>query len=399
MTPRERILAALDGRTPDRLPVDFAGTDCSTFHAAAYDPLRKALGIEPRPIRIGLLAQQAVDPDVEVLDAMGGDVQILLFHPRRWRLWDSGYGFDAEVPSEWRPETMPDGSAVVRNAAGAVTSKRAAGGLYFDPVGFPLKDAAEVSDLDRFAGLFARWDWPTVMDETPPQYAARARRVYQGTDRAVVACWRMHYLQAGQLMRGYEQFMVDLLADEPMVRGIFDRLHAAYMRRAREWLDLMADWVDVIFFTDDLGGQQAPLIGPPLYRRLIKPYWAELVGLVKGRGKRVLMHTCGAVSEFIGDLIEIGVDAVNPVQITAAGMEPARLVRDFGRDITFWGGGVSTQGTLDTASPDAVAAEVRRNLDAWRRTDRYVFTQVHNIQAGVPAANVLAAFRAAGAIA
>jgi uroporphyrinogen decarboxylase len=208
----------------------------------------------------------------------------------------------------------------------------------------------------------------------------------------VVACWRLHYLQAGQLLRGYEQFMVDLLTDEPMVRAIYDRLHAVYMARARRFLDLMADSMDVVFFTDDLGTQQGPLVGPELYRKLIKPYWRELVALVKARGKKTLMHSCGAVGDFIPDLIEIGIDALNPVQVTAEGMSPERLKREFGKDIAFWGGGVSTQGVLDKATPEAVREEVRRNVGTFAPGGGFVFTQVHNIQANVPAENIIAAF-------
>ena len=196
-------------------------------------------------------------------------------------------------------------------------------------------------------------------------------------------------------MRGYEQFMIDLLLDENLVRKMLDKLHEAYLSRAKIFLDAMANYADIIFFTDDLGTQSAPLISVELYRRLIKPYWAELVALVKKYGKKTLMHSCGAISEFIPDLIDIGIDAVNPVQITAAGMEPARLKREFGKDIAFWGGGVSTQGMLDKGTPEQVREEVRRNVEIMAAGGGYVFTQVHNIQCNVPPQNIIAAYQAA----
>jgi len=395
MTPRQRILAALEHRQPDRLPVDFAGTDCSSLHAVAYGRLRRKLAIEPRPIRLACLTQQAVEADGEVQDRFGGDAVGLYFHPRQWRRWDGGYGAPVEVPAQWQPEQLPDGSAVVRGPDGTALAKRTAGGHYFDPVHFPLADLASPEELAGRAQVFERWDWPAVMDESVAEYAARARSLYQSTDRAVSASWRMHYLQAGQLLRGYEQFMVDLLTDERLVRAVLDRLHAAYLERAGRFLAALGDWFDIVFFTDDLGTQQGPLVSPELYRRLLKPYWAELIGLVRSRGKKVLMHSCGAVAEFIPDLIEIGVDALNPVQITAAGMAPERLKREFGRDIAFWGGGVSTQGVLDKAPAAQVRQEVRRNLDAFAPGGGFVFTQVHNIQADVPAENIIAAFDAA----
>lgn len=395
MTGRQRILTALAHREPDRVPVDFGGTDCSSAHVRAYHGLRRLLHIEPRRIRLSTPSQHVVLPDPEVQEVLGADAVALHYYPRAWRLWDSGFGVEVEVPERWRPEPQPDGSSVLRDRTGAVVARRPSDGYYFDPVRFALAEAQTPDDLDRHTAVFERWDWSPVMDESLDEFGARARQLYESTDRLVVACWRMHYLQAGQLLRGYEQFMMDLMTDEPMVRGILDRLHAAYLDRAAKFLNAAGPWFDMVFFTDDLGTQQGPLLNPNVYRRLIKPYWAELIGLVKKNGKKVLMHSCGAVSEFIPDLIEIGVDALNPVQITAEGMSPARLKREFGADITFWGGGVSTQGILDQAAPEQVRESVRRNVDIFAPGGGYVFTQVHNIQPNVPPENIRAAFEEA----
>ena len=395
MTPRERILAALDRKEPDRLPIDFGGTDCSSIHVLAYDKLRRAVGIEPRTIRLGCMMQQIAEVDPELLDCLGSDAQGLYFHPREWRRWESGYGFPVEVAGGWQPEMLADGASVVRNAAGEVLSRRTPGGYYFDPAGFVFAGIEDAGEIARHESLFARWDWPAVLDESLDAYAKRAQAAYQGTDRAVVALWQNHYLQAGQVMRGYEQFMIDLLTDETMVRGLLDRLHAAYMERTRAFLNALGQWVDVVFLTDDLGTQQGPLIGPEYYRQLIKPYWTEQIALIKSRGKKVIMHSCGAVSDFIPDMIEMGVDALNPVQITAQGMSPERLKREFGKDIAFWGGGVNTQGVLDVGTPQQVRDHVKRTLDIFAQGGGYVFTQVHNIQANVPPENILAAYETA----
>jgi uroporphyrinogen decarboxylase len=139
----------------------------------------------------------------------------------------------------------------------------------------------------------------------------------------------------------------------------------------------------------------AALVSPDCYRQMIKPYWKELIGLIKKYDKKVLMHACGAISELIPDLIEMGVDAINPVQITATGMAPARLKKEFGKDITFWGGGVSTQGVLDKGSVREIKDEVRRNVDIFAPGGGFVFTQVHNIQCDVPPENIVAAYKTA----
>ncbi len=394
-TSRQKVLAAMERRNAGPVAVDFGGTECSSAHLISYQKLRQHLGIEPRPLRLGCMMQLIVEADPEIQDRLGSDAISLPFYPRHWRTWDSGYGFPVEVAEGWKPEVQPDGSSITCDRKGAVVSRRAPGGMYFDPEIFPFHDATSPRDYDARPELFERWDWPAALDESMADYAARAKKFYAGTDRAVIASWRMHYLQAGQFLRGYEQFLVDLLVEEEMAQGLLDRLHAAYMKRARAFLDVMGDSVDAIFFTDDLGTQSAPLIGVETYRTRIKPYWKELIALVKSRNIKVIMHACGAVSDFIPDLIEMGVDALNPVQITAAGMDPERLIREFGKDISFWGGGVGTQGTLDRAAPAMIREAVKRNVATFNRHGGYVFTPVHNIQADVPPENILAAFDAA----
>ncbi len=286
MTPRQRIIAALEHREPDCLPIDFAGTECSSIHMIAYDTLRKHLSIEPRPMRAACLIQMLAEADSEIQDSFNADATALYFYPQKWKKWNSGWGFDVEVPDLWRPEELDNGQSVIRDANGVIRLERPEGGYYFDPVSFVFSDIKTPAEFDEYPKVFDRWDWPSVTDETVDQYAARAKKLYASTDRAVVASWRMHYLQGGQIMRGYEQFMVDLLTDEPLVRGLLDRLHAAYMERAETFLKVMADSVDVIFLTDDLGTQNAPLLNPDTYRKLIKPYWAELIALIQRYNKK-----------------------------------------------------------------------------------------------------------------
>lgn len=395
MTPRERILTAIDHRESDRTPIDVGGTDCSSVHVIAYDRLRKHLDITPRPVRISGLTQLVADVDDEIRDRLGADTASLNFAPRRWKSWKTGYGFDAEVPELWSPETTEDGADVINDDRGIARKCRPKGGLYFDPVSFALADVQSPEDLDGQKALFNRWDWPVEYDEPTDQYASRASALRKKTDRAIIAGWRMHYLQAGQFMRGYEQFMVDMLADELLARAILDRLHGVYVERLKTFLAAVGPACDIVFFTDDFGAQNGTLISPELFRRLIKPYWAEVIGIVRKAGKKVLLHSCGSISAIIPDLIEIGVDALNPVQITAAGMDPTYLKHEFGKDITFWGGGISTQGVLNGADVNGVRDAVKRNVEILGKNGGFVFTAVHNIQHDVPPENIVAAFETA----
>lgn len=390
MTGRERILAVLNRQPTDVIPFDIGGTDCSSIHVITYQKLRTLLGLPQRPIRCGCLVQLVAETDADVQEALQVDAEALFFGAQQTKTWTTPFGVELIVPARFDVEDLPDGSSVVRGARGTVTFKRARNAYYFDPVGPPLANLRSINELDAFDGLFERWDYSYVYDEPVEELAQRAKRQYQATDRAVVALWRCHYLQSGQLMRGFEQFFVDLMTDKKLVHALMAKLHEAYMKRIGGFLRAMADWIDVVFLTDDLGTQQTSLISPAVYREVIFPYISELVGLIKSFGKKVVMHSCGAVSAFIPMLIEMGVDGLNPVQVSARGMNPRELVGQFGRDIAFWGGGCDTQHALNAADPEVVRADVRRRLDEFGPNAHLVFTQVHNIQYDVPPENILA---------
>ena len=390
MTSRERVLATLNRQKTDCIPFDIGGTDCSSVHVIPYQKLRQRMGFSDGPIRCGCLIQLVAQTDPAVMDALGTDVEALWFGSQGTKTWQTPFGVDLIVPEPFDVEDLPDGSSVVRNRAGAVYAKRAAEAYYHDPVGNPLGQITSPAELDRFDALFDRWDFSYVYDEPLEVLAQRARKQYEATDRAVVTLWRLHYLQAGMLMRGYEQFLVDLVADKGLAHALLAKLHEAYLKRVDAFLAAFGPWFDIVFLTDDLGTQKAGMISTAVYREMICPYIAETVGRIKAAGKKVVMHSCGAVASFVPFLIEMGVDALNPVQVSARGMNPAELVRQYGKDIAFWGGGCDTQHALNAPDAEVVRGDVRRRLDEFGRGAHLVFTQVHNIQYDVPAENILA---------
>jgi uroporphyrinogen decarboxylase len=390
MTPRQRVMAVLDRRPPDRIPFDLGGTDCSSVHVIAYRRLRGVMGLADGPIRCGCLAQLVAQTDRDVMDALETDVEVLWFGSRETKLWRTTFGVELIVPEKFDVRDLPDGSSVVCNPQGVAYARRAAGAYYLDPVGTPLAGVSHAAELDGYDALLERWDYPYVYDEPLDALARRAEQQYRATDRAVVTLWRMHYLQAGMILRGYERFLADLLLEKDLAHALLAKLHEVYLRRVDEFLAAFGPWFDIVFLTDDLGTQKSGMISTALYREMIYPYAAELVGRIKAAGKKVLMHSCGAVAEFVPCLIEMGVDAINPVQVSAAGMNPAELVRRFGRDIAFWGGGCDTQQALCAADPERVRADVRRRLAEFGPDAPLVFTQVHNIQYDVPPENILA---------
>jgi len=390
MTGRQRVLATLNRQKADCTPFEIGGTDCSSVHVITYKKLRSRMGLSDGPIRCGCLIQLVADPDAAVMDALGSDVEALWFGSQRTKTWRTSFGVDLIVPELFGVEDLPDGSSVVRNRDGAIYAKRAADAYYHDPVGAPLGHITSAAELDRYDRLFERWDYSYVYDEPLEALAARARRQYEATDRAVVTLWRMHYLQGGMLMRGYEQFLMDLMTNKDLAHALLAKLHQVYLARIETFLREFGPWFDIVFLTDDLGTQKGPMISPAIYREMIFPYIAEAVGRMKAAGKKVVMHSCGAVAAFIPSLIEMGVDALNPVQVSARGMNPADLVREYGKDIAFWGGGCDTQHALNAPDPEVVRADVRRRLAEFGPNAHLVFTQVHNVQYDVPPENILA---------
>jgi uroporphyrinogen decarboxylase len=197
-------------------------------------------------------------------------------------------------------------------------------------------------------------------------------------------------------MRGLERWFIDLLTEPEFCEALLDQTLKFWLDWFRLFLDEVGDLVDVIMIGDDLAGQKGPLFRPEVYRATVKPRQKRLVQYIRSRTKaKIWYHTCGACIPYIPDLIDNGVDILNPVQISAKDMDPAVLKARFGDKMVFWGGGIDAQHVLPSASPEVVRDHVRRNVEALMPRGGYVFNNVHNIQAGVPPENIASLFDAA----
>jgi uroporphyrinogen decarboxylase len=375
MTSRERVRLALEHREPDRVPRDLGGSRVTGIHARAYRSLRPALGLPEREPIISDLSQQLALVEDDVIEALGIDVR----------------GVGPKAPSTWRPEPLVEGRLEsFRDEWGVVRSRPVEEGLYFDATASPL--SGDIGEVELSA-----YRWPDPAD--PARYAGMAeaaRAIARDERRAVyVGSICAGISETFFRLRGYEDGYLDLVAQPALARRIMERvleIKLAYWERV---LGQLGEDVDVLGEADDLGGQLAPLFSPATYRELVKPLHAELFrSLHAGSRAKVFLHSCGAIRELIPDLIEIGVDILNPVQVSAPGMDSAELKREFGRDLVFWGGAVDTQGVLGTASAEQVRTEVRRRVEDLKPGGGFVFASVHNIQADVPPEHVLAMWHA-----
>lgn len=397
MTSRERVLAALGRRQSDRVPLDLGATESSSLTGMAWRKLLTHLGMEPgKGPRIADPFQQVAVTEAELRRRFALDAVALFIEPQRWIPGKLGDGSACQMPARWRERVTPEGVREALSPDGEVFGRMPRGGFYFDPVAAPLAGCRSVADLEKHRAAIEASDLPGYWDEGVEATAARARKLHAETDAAVVFNLCCHLLHAGTGLRGYEQFLCDLLAEPELAEALLDMLLEAYQRRIDRYAPALKGSVDAVLFNDDLGTQQGPMISPEVFRRIIKPRQARLFGYAKKAfGTPIVFHSCGAVSEFIPDLAEAGVDALNPVQVAAEGMDSRRLKREFGGIMCFWGGGCDTQRVLVRGTRQEVREEVRRRIGDFAPGGGFIFTQVHNVQPDVPPENLVAMLEAA----
>ena len=373
MTSRERLLTALDHEEPDRAPIDLGGSVVTSITKLAYAALREHMGLPRIAVREMETVQQIAFVDDDIRERLGVDVIPVFPNP----------------PSRYNAVFVqgPGGSVSFKDEFGA-TLRKPKDSCYYDWQEFPLPEPA----LEALAAM----PWPDPAD--PARYRGLRTRVQElrrSTDRALFSIAPCGHDLFNQLfrVRGMENGLMDLLLNEEFAIAFLDRLTETIITAQTLFLKEVGDLVDVHFAADDLSGQNGPLIAPDLYRRLIKPKEACILQVVRSRTKaKVFYHSCGAVMEFIPDLIDMGVDILNPVQVTAAGMDVSELKKKYGKRLSFWGGGCDTQHVLPRGTPAEVRQEVRRRIRDLAPGGGFVFNPVHNIQPLVPPANIVALF-------
>jgi len=358
--------------------------------------MRRALGLPPSVTRVQDVYQYTAVIEDDVRQTLGVDTAPVFDLPLEWQARILPDGTTAEFPARFQPQRQDDGAQVIFDPAGTVVLKMPAGGYYFDPVYSPLAHATSIRDIDQTLDHIERYDQPSHLDQGYEQLARVAKALREETDYLLVGYFGGHIFQAAQSLRGWETFLVDLLTNRRFAEALLDRLAEANVRRFEHFAQTVGRYIHVVHFEDDLGMQDRPLLRPELYRQFVKPYHARLFDFARAScDAYLLFHTDGAVAPLIPDFIEMGIDALNPIQVSAAGMNPKALKRAFGRDITFWGGSCDSQTILPFGTPQAVADEVKRRLDELAPGGGFVFSPIHNVQAGVPVENILALFQTA----
>ena len=411
MTGRERLAAALDHRQPDRVPVDFNGTAVTGLHVKCVIGLRRHYGLEERLVRVHEPYQMLgwIDDDLQV--ALGIDVEgvygpdtMFGFRNENWTPWRMDDGTEVLVSGNFRTAKDANGDTLIfpgGDRAAPPSGRLPRNGFFFDTIirqGPIDEDGLDPADnLEEFG---------PVSEDTLDHFERESRRAgatgrgiiasFGGTALGDIALVPAPGLKHPRGIRDVEEWYVSTLTRRPYVHKVFEGQTERALANLEKIRSRVGDQVQAAFICGtDFGTQRSTFCSVADFRELYMPYYKRINGWVhRHTAWKTFKHSCGAVAALIPSFIESGFDILNPVQVSAAGMDPRTLKRDFGRDIVFWGGGVDTQKTLAFGTPAEVRAEVLERCEVFGRDGGFVFNAVHNVQANVPVANIAAMFDA-----
>lgn len=404
MNSRERVLKAVNFEIPDRVPIDLGSIRASGINAVVYDTMKKRMGIKTST-RIHDSMQILAELEVEMIERLHIDVLPLEPMTAKWARQDASDGvhkklfcdLDVSFPPGTEISTRKDGSWILKSHDGKDMACMPKNGYYFDFIRPTMSHKRINPDAFRPSD--------SVSDEELDSFAEHGKFFYDNTDKALLgwgSCISLIGLSAllgDNITQGsLDEWLCMLLTEKDTAHEMMARYVDAVIKRIHLYHQAAGDYCFAWgVASDDAGTQKSEILSPDLFREMIKPHYKRLCDYVHTHTKwKTFLHSCGSIYNFIPEWIDAGIDIINPVQISAANMEPERLMNDFGGKIVFWGGGCDTQKVLPLCSIDEIRKHVRHNIDVFSSgSGGYVFTQVHNIQQDVPVQNVEAMMAAA----
>ncbi len=406
MNSRERIISTIEHREPDRVPLDIGATPSSGISAIGYAKLGKYLKMDSK-VKVYDVVQQLAEPEDWFLDRFGVDV---IDVARAWHTADSDWkpstlpdGSKSFIPSWFNPEAAENGDTVVYDHSGELLARMPQGATFYDQTYFPyLEDYPDAySDLPEAMQkvLWAYLAQSPWQDAGDPDFWNRLRetclRLRQNTDRALFMGVGCNMFEWGTFLRRMDNFLMDIIAEPEAVEPLLDALLTIHLQTLEKVCTHLGDIIDIFRFGDDLGMSTGPFMSPDTYRTLFKPRHKQLVTYLKEHStSKAFLHSCGSIYKLLPDLIDVGYDVINPIQTNCTDMEPERLKKEFGRDITFWGAGADTSTVLNHGTPQEVRKHVLKRLEIFAPGGGYVFNSIHNIMPDVPPENILAMLEA-----
>lgn len=428
MTSRERIRTAVNHGEPDRVPIDCGAMRSTGIQAVAYARLKAHLGMTGGHTRVFDVIQQLAEPEAWYLDQFRIDAINAgrEFPHVGWQDWTLPDGSPCQIPAsmDFRREGQDWVAYPCRNVEGKNSGDAQAQDAASAPAGEPLARMIDgAAYFSQSIHPLDRHDWETLLPDVPnlmsqvcwgglaePLYdgglsdenlqriADHVAHLRQTSERATMIAFGANLFEWASYLRRMENFLMDLAAEPAAAEALLDKLVETHLANLDRLIPVLGDNVDLIQLGDDLGTEHKPFFSRSMYQRFFKRRHEAIISRIKQLNPNILifLHCCGSVYELLPDLIEAGVQVINPVQIAARHMEPARLKREFGKELTFWGGGCDTQSVLSRGTPQQVKDHVRRNIDTFAPGGGFIFNQVHNILFEVPPANIVAMYEAAG---
>jgi uroporphyrinogen-III decarboxylase len=411
MTSRERLRAAINHTTPDRVPIDFGSTSVSGMHAICVEALRKRLGLPERPVRMHHTYGGLGMLDDDLLEALGVDAAGIFprsfsfgYANENWKEFRTPWGQVVLVGEKFAITTDTNGD-LLTYPQGDVTAppsgRMPVGGYYFDAIirQEPIdEEALDPEDNMEEFGPMAEADL-RYLKEQVDRVAASGRGLVGsvgGMSIGDIAQVPAPFLKRPKGIRDITEWYVSLATRQEYVMAVFERQTEVALGRLAQAHAILGDALDVLYICGtDFGTQTSQFCSAETFRKLWAPHYRRLNDWVHAHTSwKTFKHSCGAVEPFLDDFIEVGFDILNPVQCSAAGMDPKRLKQRYGDRLVFWGGGVNTQRTLPFGTPEEVRAEVLERCETFAPGGGFVFNAIHNVQAGTPVENILAMFDA-----
>lgn len=406
-TSRERVLSAIQHNEPEKVPVDLGSTPSSGISAIAYSRMIKYIGMDHLPVQIYDVVQQLAQVHNELIDLFGIDVldigRTFNNEDEHWKPATHVNGVNAFYPVWFTPEKNNLGDWIAKHPSGIPIAKMPGGATFFDQIHFPwangypddfnsLDDA--MSKVLWSAFVHSPWD-NSNMPGFWEELRKRAINLRETTDKALMVVVGCNLFEWGTFIRRMDNFMMDLYLEPVNAEKLLDALMERHIAMLTKVCKAVGDVVDIVRFGDDLGAMNGPFMDPEIYRKMFKPRHKMLCDFIKKNSNmHTFLHSCGSIYQLIPDLIDAGFEIINPMQTQCTDMAPEKLKQEFGNEVTFWGGGIETVGTLNTKNTEEVRAEVLSRLELLSKNGGYVFNTVHNIMPDVPPENIVAMFNA-----
>jgi len=409
MNSRERIRSALKHNQTEILPVDFGATDVTGIHASVVSRLRDYYGLSnDPPVKIVEPYQMLGEIEDDLKQILGADCvcitksrNIFGYENKDWKEWRLFDGTPVLVPGKFNTSIEKDGSLFQfpeGDRSAPPSAKMPAGGFFFDIIirqEMIEEDGLKAEDnLEEFK-IIDNGELDLLEDKANKLYKETGYSIvgsFGGTSFGGVGILPAPSLKHPKGIRDIQEWYLSLITRQDHILSIFNSQCGIALSNLKKINDAIGNKIDVIFLTGaDFGTQKGPMISQDTYRKLFKPFHAKVNSWIHDNTAwKTFMHNCGGIRELIPDIIDAGFDILNPVQISASGMDPVELKKEFGKDIVFWGGGIDTQKTLALGSPGEVKKETEKLIDIFINDGGFVFNTVHNIQANVPIKNIAA---------